>query len=127
MNEYRSAGLDAIFNGLSDPTRRAILARLQAADARVTDIAGDFPISLNSVFKHIRMLERAGLRRRSINGRDRRLPPNAEAMAEGPPPGAADRRSSVGCDADRMARPRCRGAGCARRPEAAIPAVLQAP
>jgi DNA-binding transcriptional ArsR family regulator len=82
MGEYRSADLDAIFNALGDPTRRAILARLQATDARVTDIAGDFPMSLNSVSKHIRMLERAGLLRRSVTGRDHMLSLNAEPMAE---------------------------------------------
>ena len=53
--------LDGVFNALCDPTRRAILARLTDTDARVTDIAADFPISLNSISKHIRMLERAGL------------------------------------------------------------------
>jgi DNA-binding transcriptional ArsR family regulator len=82
MGEYQSARLDAIFNALGDPTRRAIIARLQVAAARVTDIAGDFPISLNSVSKHIRMLERAGLLRRSVSGRDHLLSLNAEPMAE---------------------------------------------
>jgi DNA-binding transcriptional ArsR family regulator len=82
MGEYKSAGLDAIFNALGDPTRRAILARLQDCDARVTDIAGEFPISLNSVSKHIRMLERAGLLQRSVQGRDHVLSLNAGPMAE---------------------------------------------
>lgn len=82
MGEYRSASLDGVFNALADPTRRAILARLQDSDARVTDIACDFPISLNSVSKHIRMLERAGLLRRSVNGRDHMLSLNAEPLAE---------------------------------------------
>lgn len=55
---------------LADPTRRAILARLAAdGEVRVTDVAKPFPISLNSVSKHIRMLERAGLVRRRIDGR----------------------------------------------------------
>ena len=70
MGEYKSAGLDGVFNALSDPTRRAILARLQDSDARVTDIASGFPISLNSVSKHIRMLERARLVRRRRAGRE---------------------------------------------------------
>jgi hypothetical protein len=56
MGEYKSSTLDGVFNALCDPTRRAILARLTDSDARVTDIAGDFPISLNSISKHIRML-----------------------------------------------------------------------
>ena len=82
MGEYKSIRLDAVFNALGDPTRRAILARLQTADARVTDIAGDFPISLNSVSKHIRLLERAGLLRRSVRGREHLLSLNAEPLAE---------------------------------------------
>jgi len=82
MGEYKSIRLDAVFNALGDPTRRAILARQQTADARVTDIAGDFPISLNSVSKHIRMLERAGLLRRTVTGRDHTLSLNAEPLAE---------------------------------------------
>jgi len=55
---------------LADPTRRAILARLATGEARVTELAEPFPISLNSVSKHIRMLERAGLVRRRVQGRE---------------------------------------------------------
>jgi len=82
MGEYQPARLDGVFNALCDPTRRAILARLTEADARVTEVAGDFPISLNSSSKHIRMLERAGLVRRSIIGRDHVLSLNAGPLAE---------------------------------------------
>jgi DNA-binding transcriptional ArsR family regulator len=82
MGEYKSARLDEVFNALCDPTRRAILARLTGADARVTEVASQFPISLNSVSKHIRMLERAGLLRRSIEGRDHVLSLNAAPLAE---------------------------------------------
>jgi DNA-binding transcriptional ArsR family regulator len=82
MGEYQSTKLDGVFNALCDPTRRAILARLTDADARVTEIAGDFPISLNSISKHIRMLERAGLLRRSIVGRDHVLSLNAAPLAD---------------------------------------------
>ena len=82
MGEYQTATLNGVFNALCDPTRRAILARLTDADARVTEIAGDFPISLNSISKHIRMLERAGLLRRSIVGRDHVLTLNAGPLAE---------------------------------------------
>lgn len=70
MGDYQSTRLDAVFGAMADPTRRAILARLAVADARVTDLASDFPISLNSTSKHIRMLERAGLVRRKVQGRD---------------------------------------------------------
>jgi DNA-binding transcriptional ArsR family regulator len=82
MGEYQTDRLDGVFNALCDPTRRAILARLSDSDARVTEIAADFPISLNSISKHIRMLERAGLLRRSIVGRDHVLTLNAGPLSE---------------------------------------------
>jgi DNA-binding transcriptional ArsR family regulator len=82
MGERADQQLDEVFNALCDPTRRAILARLTDSDARVTEIAGDFPISLNSISKHIRMLERAGLLRRSVVGRDHVLTLNAGPLAE---------------------------------------------
>jgi len=62
--------LDDTLVALADETRRGILKRLAAGDARVTDVAAPFAISLNSVSKHIRILERAGLVRRRIEGRD---------------------------------------------------------
>ena len=62
--------LDEALVALADPTRRAILARLAAGDARVTELAKPFAISLNSVSKHIRMLERAELVRRRSEGRE---------------------------------------------------------
>ena len=62
--------LDETLVALADPTRRAILSRLAQGEARVTEVAKPFAISLNSVSKHIRMLERAKLVRRRIEGRD---------------------------------------------------------
>jgi DNA-binding transcriptional ArsR family regulator len=82
MDEYKAGELDDVFIALSDPTRRAILARLTNANARVTELASAFPISLNSVSKHIRMLERAGLLHRSIMGRDHVLSLNAAPLAD---------------------------------------------
>ena len=76
------ARLDGVFNALSDPTRRAILARLADADARVTDLAAAFPISLNSVSKHIRVLERCGLLRRRVVGREHVLSLDPAPLAE---------------------------------------------
>jgi DNA-binding transcriptional ArsR family regulator len=55
---------------LADSTRRAILRRLFEGEARVTDLAEPFAISLNSVSKHIRVLERARLVRRRRAGRE---------------------------------------------------------
>lgn len=65
--------LDDTLAALADPTRRAILRRLAGGEARVTDIAEPFAISLNAVSKHIRMLERARLVRRRRVGREHLL------------------------------------------------------
>ncbi len=65
--------LDDTLIALADETRRSILRRLSAGEARVTEVAEPFDISLNSVSKHIRILERAGLVRRRISGRDHYL------------------------------------------------------
>lgn len=76
MNEAEMASpknLDDTLIALADPTRRAILARLAHGEARVTDLAKPYAISLNSVSKHIRMLERAHLVRRRLSGREHYL------------------------------------------------------
>src|SRR4051812_35838401 len=62
--------LDDTLIALADETRRQILRQLTAGEARVTEVAAPFDISLNSVSKHIRLLERAGLVRRRVAGRD---------------------------------------------------------
>jgi len=82
MGEYKAEQLDRVFSALGDPTRRAILARLSTGDARVTDLAAGFSISLNSVSKHIRALERAGLLRRRIMGREHVLSIAPEPLAD---------------------------------------------
>lgn len=81
MGEHSAGVLDRVFSAVSDPTRRAILARLADSDARVTDVASDFPISLNSTSKHIRVLERAGLVRRTVQGREHILTLEAAPLA----------------------------------------------
>ncbi len=60
MDQY-TENLDDIFQSLSDPTRRAIIARLGRGSASVTDLAKPFNIALPSFMKHIRQLERSGL------------------------------------------------------------------
>jgi len=67
---HHSAELDLIFGAFADPTRRAILRRLGRGPARVTDLASAFPVSLNAVSKHLKVLERARLVRREVRGRD---------------------------------------------------------
>ena len=57
--------LSATFSALSDPTRRAILARLASGEASVMELAEPFEISLPAVSKHLKVLEKAGLIARS--------------------------------------------------------------
>lgn len=68
--------LNATLVALADPTRRSILARLALGEARVTEIAAPFDMSLNAVSKHIRMLERAELVRRRRQGKEHLLSVN---------------------------------------------------
>jgi len=53
--------LSLTFAALADPTRRALLARLAEGEATVNDLAEPFPISLQAVSRHLKVLERAGL------------------------------------------------------------------
>jgi DNA-binding transcriptional ArsR family regulator len=59
--------LSEVFAALADPTRRAILARLAEGEATVNELAAPFPMSLQAVSKHLKVLERAGL---IVRGRD---------------------------------------------------------
>ena len=74
--------LDNILTALADPTRRAILQRLVAGEARVTDVAAPFAMSLNSVSKHIQVLERARLVVRRRAGREHFLSRNPRGLDE---------------------------------------------
>jgi DNA-binding transcriptional ArsR family regulator len=65
--------LSVTFAALADPTRRAILTRLANGSATVNELAEPFPISLQAVSKHLKVLERAGLIRR---GRHAQLRPS---------------------------------------------------
>lgn len=72
--------LDQTLLALADPTRRAILKRLSNGEARVTDVARPFKMSLNAVSKHILVLERAKLVRRRKEGRDHYLRYRSEPL-----------------------------------------------
>jgi DNA-binding transcriptional ArsR family regulator len=78
----RSARLDAVFAALADPTRRAIIERLSRSEARVTEVAEPFTMSLNAVSKHIRVLEASGLIERHKKGRDHFLSINTRSLDE---------------------------------------------
>jgi DNA-binding transcriptional ArsR family regulator len=71
--------LDTAFAALSDPTRRAILARLALGETSVTELAKPFDMSLPAVSKHLKVLERAGLitRGRAAQWRPCRIEPKA--------------------------------------------------
>jgi DNA-binding transcriptional ArsR family regulator len=74
--------LTLTFGALADPTRRAILARLASGEATVNELAEPFPISLQAVSKHLKVLERAGL---IVRGRTAQLRPSrlhADALRE---------------------------------------------
>jgi DNA-binding transcriptional ArsR family regulator len=69
--------LSITFAALADPTRRAILARLADGEATVNELAEPFPVSVQAVSKHLKVLERAGLitRGREAQWRPCRLDP----------------------------------------------------
>ena len=77
-----STNLDYTMTALADQTRRAILQRLSQGEARVTDLAKPFDMSLNAVSKHIRILERARLVQRRRKGREHFLSVNTEPLDE---------------------------------------------
>jgi DNA-binding transcriptional ArsR family regulator len=78
----RTARLDAVFAALADPTRRAIIERLSRGEARVTEVAEPFHMSLNAVSKHIRVLEASGVVERHRKGRDHILSINTGSLDE---------------------------------------------
>ncbi len=74
--------LDETLVALADSTRRAILHRLSNGEARVTDLAQPFAMSLNSESKHIALLERAQLVKRRRAGREHFLSLNSAPLEE---------------------------------------------
>jgi DNA-binding transcriptional ArsR family regulator len=82
MDRARQSNLTRTLKALADPTRRAILQRLMRGEARVTELAHPFAISLNAVSKHIRVLERAHVVRRRRAGREHLLAIDPESLDE---------------------------------------------
>lgn len=75
--------LDSALSALSHSSRRAIIARLSSeGPARVTEIAEPFDMSLNAVSKHLKVLEGAGLIRRTKVGRDHLITFDPEPLKE---------------------------------------------
>lgn len=74
--------LDQVYGAIADPTRREILGILAEGETNVGRLAERFPISLNGVSKHVKVLERAGLVERTVLGREHRLRLNPEPLRE---------------------------------------------
>ena len=74
--------LDLTFGALADPIRRAILARLAVGEATVGELAEPFAVSRPAISKHLRVLERAGLVRRTPEGRISRCELDAGPMRD---------------------------------------------
>lgn len=74
--------LSVVFGALSDPTRRAILARLTAGDATVAELAKPFRVSQPAISRHLKVLERAGLISRARRSTARLSHLEAEPLRE---------------------------------------------
>jgi DNA-binding transcriptional ArsR family regulator len=77
-----SAGLDATFAALADPTRRAILARLTSGEASVSELAQPFAMTQPAISKHLKVLESAGLISRDRDAQRRPSRLEAKPLAE---------------------------------------------
>jgi DNA-binding transcriptional ArsR family regulator len=80
----QSPVLDRVFRAIADPTRRAMVDRLAAGEASVTELAAPFDMSLPAVHQHLRLLEEAGVVVTAKTGRVRtcRLDPKVLRRAE---------------------------------------------
>jgi DNA-binding transcriptional ArsR family regulator len=74
--------MDQVIAAIADPTRRAIIARLARGPARISDVAESFSMSLTGFCKHVKVLERSGLVRRTRRGRENTLEFTAEPLGE---------------------------------------------
>ena len=80
MVESTGYSLDLIFQALSDPTRRAILKNVSSRERTVTELAKPFRMSLAAVSKHLKILDRARLIRRTKRGSFYYVRLNPEAL-----------------------------------------------
>jgi len=84
MLNYQPAPLDLAFQALGDPTRRALVERLAAGPATVSELAKPLPMSLPAVMLHLKVLEESGLIKSEKQGRVRtcRIEPQMLSQAE---------------------------------------------
>jgi DNA-binding transcriptional ArsR family regulator len=80
MVQYHPTKIDRVAAAISDPTRRAIIERLARGPARVSAIAAPFAMSLTGFCKHVKVLEQAGLIKRTRSGRDNTLQLSPEPL-----------------------------------------------
>ncbi|RUL70985.1 ArsR/SmtB family transcription factor [Dyella choica] len=83
MVKHLAAQLDYVFQALADPTRRAMLGNLAKQALSVGELAAPFDMSLAAASKHIKLLERAGLIERTVQGRTHLCHLNAMPMHAG--------------------------------------------
>ena len=80
MVKYQENELDDIFRALADSTRRGILVQLEQGEKTVLELAEPYEMSLPAVSKHLKVLERAKLIRRKVNGRVHKITANPEQI-----------------------------------------------
>lgn len=69
MVSYQTERIDAVFSALAHPARRAMLTRLAAGPRNIGELAAPFDMTFAGASKHVRVLERAGLVHRKVEGR----------------------------------------------------------
>ena len=72
--------LNLVFHALSDHTRRSLLDKVKHKPRRVTDLAGEYDCSLNAISKHLKVLEKANLITRIVEGRVHHCVPNPKEL-----------------------------------------------
>jgi DNA-binding transcriptional ArsR family regulator len=83
MVQYsKASNINLVAAAISDPTRRAIIERLARGSARISDVAEPFSMTLTGFCKHVRVLERAGLVRRTRRGRENTLELRPEPLRD---------------------------------------------
>jgi len=82
MVEQMVGDLDRVFHALADPTRRAMLRRLAGGERSVGELAQPFAMSFAAAAKHVKVLESAGLLKRTIEGRTHRCRLEAGPLAD---------------------------------------------
>jgi len=82
MVEYSPQQLDAVFGALADETRRRMLHLLALGERTISELAAPFKMSLAGASKHVKVLEKAGLIRRRVEGRTHICELEATRLAE---------------------------------------------